>query len=433
MYYLDFLSDSPKIFIFGKDTYKTNFGGIIFLIYIIVMIIISLIYLLDYAANETYSFEALTLHNKTSDENETNKMLADEKFNPFLDISIKFKDIDKFAVHHFGYNGLLLEDLPEYNYRERFVDSGFYIYYKCGSDKECYSFRSYWDQNHGLRIGDINFNYQGYKIDHYNETPIYEDNSGNFTETIGLDLCQYQYEIFVYIWEMVKYKDQKSLFDLITKRKTEFIFGRINGYNKPLKDIIASGDYTEQVLNFRSDSKEGSYYYLPLFVITFGVNYNDYFLYKKKIVSFLDVLAKVGALFSTVKFFFSLGFSFYLKNVYNYKMVENILNPPKKETKKIELHHYKINNITSINDIDNNSPLIEEQENTNSNNDININNNNNDVNKNENNENEKSSIIFTNIEDIDIKELNLNNRYIENEGLKDLVQIKFKELSNYQN
>ena len=277
------------------------------------------------------------------------------------------------------------------------AESGFYIYYKYGSDKECDSFRSYYSQNRGFNICNINFNYQGYKIDHYNETPIYEDNSGNFTETIQLNLYQYQYEIFTYVWEMVKYKDQKSLFDSITKRKTEFNFGRIKNNNQPIKDIIASDDYTKQVQNFRSDSKEGSYFYLPLFVITFGMNYNDYFLYKRKIVSFLDVLAKVGALFSTVKFFFSLGFSFYLKNFYNYKVVENILNPPKKETKKIELHHYKINNITSINDIDNNSPLIEEQENTNYNNDIIINNNNNDVNKNENNENEKSSIIFNKI------------------------------------
>jgi len=34
----------------------------------------------------------------------------------------------------------------------------------------------------------------------------------------------------------------------------------------------------------------------------------------------------------------------------------------------------------------------------------------------------------TNIEDIDIRELNLSEKYIENEGLKDLAKIKFKEL-----
>ena len=35
----------------------------------------------------------------------------------------------------------------------------------------------------------------------------------------------------------------------------------------------------------------------------------------------------------------------------------------------------------------------------------------------------------TNIEDIDVKELNLNKRRIKNEGLKDLIEIKFKEIN----
>ena len=34
----------------------------------------------------------------------------------------------------------------------------------------------------------------------------------------------------------------------------------------------------------------------------------------------------------------------------------------------------------------------------------------------------------TNIEDIDEKELNLSKRYLGNEGLKDLIKIKFKKL-----
>ena len=34
----------------------------------------------------------------------------------------------------------------------------------------------------------------------------------------------------------------------------------------------------------------------------------------------------------------------------------------------------------------------------------------------------------TNIEDIDIRELNFKGKYIENEGLKDLAKINFKEL-----
>ena len=52
------------------------------------MILISLIYIVDYAANEKYSFEIFSFYNNTSDENKIDKMLDDEKFNLFLDISI---------------------------------------------------------------------------------------------------------------------------------------------------------------------------------------------------------------------------------------------------------------------------------------------------------------------------------------------------------
>jgi len=52
---LDFLSESPKMFIFNKETNKTYFGGILFLIYITIMILISLAYILDYAFNDKYT------------------------------------------------------------------------------------------------------------------------------------------------------------------------------------------------------------------------------------------------------------------------------------------------------------------------------------------------------------------------------------------
>ena len=57
-----------------------------------------------------------------------------------------------------------------------------------------------------------------------------------------------------------------------------------------------------------------------------------------------------------------MALSFYSKNFNNYKIVGNILNPPKKEIKEIDINHENLGNIASINDIDNNSPLINEQE-----------------------------------------------------------------------
>jgi len=50
----DFLSSPPQIYFLGKRTNKTIFGGILFLIYIIIMIVITIFYILDYYLNDKY-------------------------------------------------------------------------------------------------------------------------------------------------------------------------------------------------------------------------------------------------------------------------------------------------------------------------------------------------------------------------------------------
>ena len=54
---LDFLIMPPQFSIFKKETNKTQFGGVLFLIYLIVMFFISLAYILDYAVNDKYEIE----------------------------------------------------------------------------------------------------------------------------------------------------------------------------------------------------------------------------------------------------------------------------------------------------------------------------------------------------------------------------------------
>ena len=94
MHFLDFLSTSPKLFIFEKETAKTNFGGILFCFYIIIMLSISLSYIINYAVNDKYTFEIKKIDNTTNNEipiqiNKTNirkikpyeELDKDEEFN----------------------------------------------------------------------------------------------------------------------------------------------------------------------------------------------------------------------------------------------------------------------------------------------------------------------------------------------------------------
>ena len=55
---LDFLNTPPQYYIFGKRRNNTNFGGFLFLIFLIIMFFISLIYILDFALNEKYDVES---------------------------------------------------------------------------------------------------------------------------------------------------------------------------------------------------------------------------------------------------------------------------------------------------------------------------------------------------------------------------------------
>ena len=55
MHGFDFLSHAPINFIFEKNSNKTNLGGVLTLIYLILVILITIAYMYDYSVNSKYS------------------------------------------------------------------------------------------------------------------------------------------------------------------------------------------------------------------------------------------------------------------------------------------------------------------------------------------------------------------------------------------
>ena len=53
---LDFISGSPTLSIFKEGSNKTNAGGTIFLIYVIILLLLAAVYIYDYANKEAYEF-----------------------------------------------------------------------------------------------------------------------------------------------------------------------------------------------------------------------------------------------------------------------------------------------------------------------------------------------------------------------------------------
>ena len=83
MHSLDFLSQSPHLFIFRRSSNKTNLGGVLFFIQIILCLTIFLYYLLDYIKNNKYEIEYTFYYNDTNYD-DYDDMLKNDTLNPKL-------------------------------------------------------------------------------------------------------------------------------------------------------------------------------------------------------------------------------------------------------------------------------------------------------------------------------------------------------------
>ena len=241
MHFLDFLSGSPKIFIFQQETAKTNLGGILFLIYIIIMLSISLAYIIDYAINDKYTYEIKNIDNTTNNEillidgieyNPLKKLNKDNDLNPLINFSIFASSL--FSIYDIENNDYL-EGVPDeefgfeyswFNITRRVDDLKFELRYICGNDSNCTSI--YEEDIEGMGFALL---LPAYKIDHQAEIPlkIVKDMSivSHFYDFHDDMLAKLDID-----WEVIKYVDQKSIFDSLTNNEKEYIYGHLKPDSK---------------------------------------------------------------------------------------------------------------------------------------------------------------------------------------------------------
>ena len=93
MYKLDYLSAPPQISFLQKDANQTFFGGFLFIIYIIIMIGISAIYVLNYFLNDKYDISYSLIKNSEED---INKSKNDTKLDPEINFSFDLLKLNLF-------------------------------------------------------------------------------------------------------------------------------------------------------------------------------------------------------------------------------------------------------------------------------------------------------------------------------------------------
>ena len=103
MYKFDFLSSAPRNFIFQKYSNKTNFGGLLSVLYLILFLIISLYYLISYYNEDNYSIQYIFQEKLLTGE-ENDRRLQSKKYNPnfltkfYLDINAENEVKKRFYI-----------------------------------------------------------------------------------------------------------------------------------------------------------------------------------------------------------------------------------------------------------------------------------------------------------------------------------------------
>jgi hypothetical protein len=367
---LDFLSGTPKTFIFEKSSNKTYLGGVFTLIYLIIVLIIFLVYIFDYEVNPKYEAQFSSEHFYNSDDEYIENKMEDEKLNPKLSFRFFLENkVDKseFVIIKALPNLKKIEFGEEY---ESFAnESCFFLGYIC-ENTSCLPPQDELQQK--LNMYEFIFEYSGYEINHQNETSPLEQKW--IPNTYWISPLKDKYTFFGYNWKNIIYKEEKGLLG---------IFENLLGINNDhygveyINSLIYTPDKTEDIEKIEGLGLKIFAYIYPLFFT--NEHYIDKYTRTKKSIwtSFANICSLSLTVYNGFIFVFC---RFYSNNFDNYKIIEKILS--KNNNKNI--NNNKMDNKKNINS--NNNIMVELSDDFDKKNNL-IEKDNNDLNNKESNDN----------------------------------------------
>jgi len=405
---LDFMSGAPKMSIFREKANKTTLGGALYLIYLIILITLFAIYIINFISQEKYVFNYSLVKQSIERiiELDNNKEKR-EKFDANLDYkfylgkdygNIKDYNItdnkDFFIIDVNALNQKIESDPPRdedgffklnsdsnQNEDECIIRQGKKINQKASELILAVLYRCEKD-NCTIRENDkINiysyylfFEYKGFSIEHQNpEKPI---------QPLPDDIFWLEYILFlnntnlaILKWELIEYEEEKGVFGKTYNDMVGNNYTYRAGYYKKIETYTDDGHGAE-IPNtlWKIKDLNGNHFKLLLYLES-HLNYLDYEKYTRKKISFLDTLASVAALGSTVLGLMSSVYAvLYSENYDKFKIIENILtkkmkinihnNDFKKEdkTKEEKMMELKTDLIITENENENNDLNIKESD-----------------------------------------------------------------------
>ena len=341
MHPLDVISNSPNLYILQKTSNKTNFGGFLFLIYLVIIIIIWVYYIIDYSKNDKYTIQSFSHFNfKTAEQNE--ELKKDELFNPYINfnLTVLFKQNEK---EYNASNGFVLFDLKKESgsplpikwrntiFKKRISDFNIVLFYAC-QYKNCSDYENYLNKSNYYNITNNHFlrmDYDGFILDHQSSDKPIQRKGVTITNYFNLNLKKTT--VLTNDWLTIKYTEKKGFFQKDSNDSCGYF----------IKSSFTA--YDEQKKSFPTNETT----FIHICRINFDINTMQYTEYFRKRISELDIIANILSLMANIFTGIKFVFSFYSNNFNNFKIIEKLLNHPAKK-------NYKINQASEMIDLETN-------------------------------------------------------------------------------
>ena len=85
---LDFISDYPNLYILKQKSFSTNFGGFLFLVYLIIIVLVCIYKILDYTQNSKYTIEYFYHFCVLTNEEEEKQRRKSDLYNPIINFRL---------------------------------------------------------------------------------------------------------------------------------------------------------------------------------------------------------------------------------------------------------------------------------------------------------------------------------------------------------
>ena len=337
----DFLSNYPHMFIFGKRTNKTLFGGILFIIYIFIMINVTIFYTLDFHFNDKYDIR-YSLYKNFNENIITDE--EKEKLNPYLNFSVDLYKINNdLTVDNISDNFFLIDFDFNYIYRNTVInrkptEMSLLVVYLCLESNCTINEEDYTNITYLISIS-----YQGFKIDHQSNNIPLEINIPNYTFYITFYFSYNSSTIASIDWEVISYKEERGILGLFdnyfndNKEYSAIDIGSIETINT--EEVLVSNAFEEEGIRLRI-----------LSVIQMKNEHKQYIEYKRTKKSILEILANIGSLFYTIYSAFTFIFRLILLYYDSYIIIQTILNDKKElRNKNIQIIRSKTIKLEDIN------------------------------------------------------------------------------------